>query len=109
MYDTHGNFAVQIMRPDRLSFASSDMQKSTDDELRSAYMGYLAYYGRYTVDQEENTVTHHVDGSLFPNWVGTSQKRFFSFSGDDQLILTTPPTDFGGEPVSGVVAWERET
>ena len=57
-------------------------------------------------NEEEGTVTHHLEGSLFPNWVGTDLKRFFEFSGN-QLKLSTLPMPMGGQQVTGVLLWER--
>ena len=106
MYDASGHFAGQIMRSDRPVFASGDQLKGTPKEIKSAFEGYIAYYGAYEINQEEGTVTHHVKGSLFPNWVGSAQKRFFEFSGN-RLTLSTPPFLFGGQQVTAVVTWER--
>ncbi len=69
VYDAHGNMAVQLTRPDRAPFVSGDVQgtrdvSATDEELRTAYTSYVAYFGRYEVDDEKKTVTHHVAGSL---------------------------------------------
>jgi len=75
-------------------------------EIKSAFEGFVGYYGAYEVDEEQGTVTHHLEGSSFPNWVGTDQRRFFEFSGS-RLTLSTPPIAFGGQDVTGVLIWER--
>ncbi len=106
MYDASGHMSVQIMRPDRPAFASGDHLKGTPEEIKSAFKGFVAYYGTYEVNEEEGTVTHHLEGSLFPNWVGTDLKRFFEFSGN-QLTLSTPPMPMGGQQLTGVLLWER--
>jgi len=106
MYDASGHMSVQIMRPDRPAFASGDHLKGTPEEIKSAFKGFVAYYGTYEINEEEGTVTHHLEGSLFPNWVGTELKRFFEFSGN-QLTLSTPPMPMGGQQVTGVLLWER--
>jgi len=106
MYDANGHMSVQIMRPDRPAFASGDQLDGTPMEIKSAFEGFVTYYGIYEVNQEEGTVTHHLEGSLFPNWVGSAQRRFFEFSGN-RLTLSTPPILFGGQQVTGVLIWER--
>jgi hypothetical protein len=98
--------AAQIMRPGRPPFASGDRQRGTDAEVRAAHDGYLAYWGTWDVDPARGTVTHHVRGSLFPNWVGQDQVRAFTLDGD-RLTLRTPPLRQGGREVVGVLAWER--
>ncbi len=51
--------------------------------------GYLAYAGSYTLDGM--TVTHHVEMSLFPNWIGTDQVRAIAILENGDLELSTPP------------------
>jgi len=106
MYDTDGNMAGQIMRPGRPEFVSKDHMKGTPSEIKSAFEGYIAYYGTYEVNEDENTVTHHVEGSLMPNMVGRAMRRFYEFS-DNRLVLTTPAITVGGQQVVGVLIWER--
>jgi len=43
-----------------------------------------------SLETQKGTVTHHVLGSKFPNWVGTDQVRLFKISGDT-LRITAPP------------------
>lgn len=106
MFGADGCFSAQIMRPDRPTFASGDNRKGTPVEIKAAYEGFFAYYGVYEVNQEERTVTLHVEGSLFPNWVGSAQQRFFEFSGN-RVTLSTLPILLGGQQVIGVLTWER--
>lgn len=106
MYDTTGHMCVEIMRGDRPKFSSNDIGGGTPEEKKSAYEGYIAYCGTYKVNEEEGTVTHHVELSLFPNWIGTDQKRFFELSGD-RLTLRTPPLLVAGDQVISRLVWER--
>jgi hypothetical protein len=106
MYDADGHMSVQLMRSDRPEFAADDQRRGTPAEIKSAFEGFISYYGLYEVNQEEGTVTHHIKGCLFPNWVGKSQKRFFKFSGN-RLILSTPPTLWDSQQVIGALIWER--
>ena len=106
MYDVNGHVSVQIMRSNRPQFASGDQLNGTPAEIRSAFEGFVAYYGAYAVDEEQGTVTHHLKGSVFPNWVGADHTRFYEFS-DSRLTLSTPPLLFGGQEVTGVLIWER--
>jgi len=106
MYDANGRMCVQIMRPDRPRFSSDDIWGGTSEEKKVAYEGYVAYCGTYEVNEEEGTVTHHVVLSLFPNWIGTAQRRFFELSGD-RLTLRTPPILVAGDRVTSRLTWER--
>src|SRR5258708_31590199 len=80
MYDRSGWMSQQLMRPDRRAFASGDQLRGTPDEIKAAFEGYLAYGGTYVVDEAHATVTQHITTCLFPNWVGTDQKRFYKLS-----------------------------
>jgi len=57
--------------------------------------GFNAYCGTSEVNEEKRTVTHHIEGCSFHNWVGKDQERFFKRFGD-QLTLSTPPMPLGG-------------
>ena len=107
IYDEHGHMSAQAMNPDRPIFVSGDIRKGTAEEIKAAFDGYTAYFGIYEVDEEEGTVTHRIRGSLFPNWVGQDQKRFFEFSGN-RLTLKTPPIPAAGRMVTAILVWERE-
>jgi hypothetical protein len=105
-YDATGFMSVQLMDPGRPQFASGDLTRGSDAELRAAIGGYVAYYGTYTVDPARGSVTHHVEGALFPNWVGGNQVRGFRLDGD-RLTITTPPIRVGGEDSTTVLVWAR--
>ena len=61
----------------------------------------MAYFGSYEVDDASQTVTHHVEASLVPSWVGTSLKRRFRWDGA-RLVLTRAVPGTTDELV-----WER--
>ena len=107
IYDRDRHMSVQIMRPDRSAFVSGDLREGTPEEIKAAFDGYVAYFGTYEVNEEESTVTHSIKGSLFPNWIGLNQKRFFEFSGNC-LTLKTQPMPAAGTTVYGILVWERD-
>lgn len=87
IYTPSGHMSVLLMRPDRPKFASEDPMSGSSEEIEAAYDGFDAYCGTYEVDEEKRKVTHHIEGSKFPNWVGTHQERSVEFTGD-RLIIT---------------------
>lgn len=105
-YDAKGNMSVHLMSRYRGSFAQKDQLKGTPDEIKAAFEGFIAYFGTYEIDEEEGSVVHHVEGSLFPNLVGGDQKRLFRFDGD-RLELTAPARPWGGVSMTGVLLWEQ--
>jgi hypothetical protein len=48
----------------------------------------------------------HVSQSLFPNWIGTDQVRFFRFSGE-RLIVAAPTQQVRGHLMDAMLVWER--
>jgi hypothetical protein len=107
MYDAAGNMSVQIMKRGRPLFALADWPSGTPQESKTAFDGYLAYFGRYDVNEAEGCVVHHMEGSLFPNWIGGDIKRFYTFSGN-RLVLAAPPTNVGGVMMRTLtLVWER--
>ena len=107
IYTESGRFSAQLMRTNRPRFASGDQMKGTTEEIEANYKGIISYYGSYKFDREAGLVIHHVEGSLFPNWEGQEQKRYFELSGN-RLKIRTPPTLWGGGgEVVGVIIWER--
>src|SRR5437763_5852386 len=81
MYDAGGNMSAHVMRNDRPLFAANDPERGTDAEVRAAFDGYASYFGTYTIDQAKQTVTHHIWGAWYPNWIGNDQLRHFKFGG----------------------------
>ena len=84
------------MKAHRPLFASGDQGVGTSEEMSAALGGYVAYCGTYSVDETARVVTHSLTMSLFPNWVGTEQRRHVVFNGD-QLTLNTPAMSFLGQ------------
>jgi hypothetical protein len=104
-YDALGRMSVQIMRPDRPKFQAASVAGGTPEEKIAALDGYTAYYGTFSVSETERVVIHHVEASLYPNWVGSDQRRFYEFSGD-QLILRAV-NGSGGPGTESRLVWER--
>jgi hypothetical protein len=105
IYEPDGRMAVQLMNPNRPRFASADPLVTSEAEVRAAFDGYTAYYGTYSVNPDEQTIVHHIEAALLPNWVGTDQQRHFEFDG--KYLTLKGPLLLGG--VQGVVSlvWER--
>jgi hypothetical protein len=106
IYDAGGNFSGQIVNQDRPPFESGNLLRGTPEEIKAAFEGYIAYYGTYEVDETAGRLTHHVQGSLFPNWIGLEQTRLYEIA-DGSLRMTTPP--FVGEraQLTLTLIWER--
>jgi|SRR6516164_5778458 hypothetical protein len=104
IYSSDGYMAGGIMQANRSNFASADARRGGLEEKGAAFDTYISYCGTYEVQGER--VIHHVEISLFPNWSGTDQERFFEFSGD-QLALRTPPMMIEGAERTAHLIWQR--
>ncbi len=109
MYDGNGHFAGQIMASERPAFVTGNLLKGSDDEVRAAFEGYVAYYGSYSVDEAGGLMVHDVEGSFFPNWVGDRQIRRYDFGEDGRLQLSTLPIKGSRADLTVVLLWERAT
>jgi hypothetical protein len=98
-YDATGHMAAQIM-PDRPRPKYAGSQPS-NDEAKSALVGYTAYFGTYSIDERARTVTHHRTGSINPGLVSTDAVRRYEFATGDRLLLTPV------ENPKSCLTWER--
>lgn len=87
VYTTNGYMSVLLMDRGRPRFVSDDPFGGTTKEVMEAYRGFDSYCGTYTVDADKGIVVHHLQGSKFPNWVGSEQVRQFRVS-DSTLTIT---------------------
>ena len=101
-YDENGNMAGQVMRPDRPHVGGGDAQAQ---QARSAYVGYIAYFGTYEVAADGRSVVHHVEGALNPAWVGGDQVRSLRFDGEHLVLSAEMRKDDG--VVTHVLTWQR--
>jgi hypothetical protein len=106
IYGPHRHMTVQIMASDRQRWRAQSEGSQRLSELAAAAEGYLAYAGTYEVDEAARTVTHHVELSLIPNWVGRPQRRAVDLRAD-HLILTAEPPQFEGEMATPRLTWRR--
>ena len=99
VYDDAGYMAVTIMPLGRKKNAGA---QQTDEEALAALAGYTGYFGTFTINDKEQYVTHHLEGSVNPG-MERDQKRFFEMSGN-RLTLKPPPGANGNQQR---LTWER--
>lgn len=83
-YTPDGRMSAHLMRP----------PEDPSDEPPQ----HLAYWGTFSLQAADGTVTHHVIGADRRNWIGSDQVRSFEFVGDDRLVLALG---------SNRLTWER--
>ena len=100
-YDASGRMSAQLMS----SANKADTAPQTDEARAAAYRRYLGYYGPFVVDEAKGFVTHIVEGSSNPSWVGSRQVRYYALSADNaQLTLMLKAAD--GRVTQSLV-WKR--
>jgi hypothetical protein len=111
IYDQSGHVAAQLSRRDRtLAILPEECQaaittKGTPDTAQTI-LGYDAYFGTYKVNENDGTVTHHLEAALFPGDIGKDIERHFTISGD-QLIITFNTTTREGVKVTRTLILQR--
>jgi hypothetical protein len=103
-YDRSGNFAAQFMKRDRSS-PISDAVASAPNNSR-AQGGYDAYFGTYTINEAEKSVTQRLVGALSKENVGLVVTRRMLVEGDT-LTIKIETTAAEGEAVVRTLIWSR--
>jgi hypothetical protein len=107
IYDSNGHMSMHLLTPDLTKCGTQDRRKCPDSAARSAFDNYLGYWGRFKVSAGGKSIMHIIEGASAPDWIGTSQERFFELSGD-RLTLTTPMQQIAGVESKTVLLWQRE-
>jgi hypothetical protein len=79
---------LQMMRQARAQ-AIGAPSNPADAKNPRVVLGYDAYFGRFAIDEAAGTITHHVEGSLFPEDLGKDFTRFFTLDGDTFTLSFT--------------------
>jgi hypothetical protein len=95
-YDASGHMMLQMMRQERAQ-AISVPSKPQDATNPRIVLGYDAYFGTFHVNQADATITHHVEGSLFPEDLGKDFQRAFRIEGDRFTLSFTSKSPEGFE------------
>jgi len=104
IYDQAGHFAAQFMKRDR-SAPSPDNPGPAPNNSR-AQGGYDAYFGTYTVDDDQGTVTQRLIGALSRENVGAVLTRAMAVRGDT-LHIELQTTAWDGTAITRTLRWTR--
>jgi len=107
VYSPDGTMITTIAPAGRPRLASTDpLHGGSDDERLRAAETFVAYSGTY--DYDGTDVTHTVEMSLYPNWVGTLQVRHVRLSDDGATLeLSTDPLTLAGRRSVQRLTWVR--
>ena len=105
VYDVSGVVMLTMMRLGRTQPISTPANPDDAGNAR-VILGYDAYFGTYSVDEGAGTVTHHVEGSLFPEDLGKDFTRSFTIAGDT-FTLSFASTSPAGASVTRTLVFRR--
>jgi hypothetical protein len=103
MYSDSGRMCAVLTDPKRARWQSDD--RPSDTELRASLEHFVAYCGRYDVNEAEGYVVHHVEIDSVPNSVGTDRKRFATLEG--KRLKLRPAEPAGENVLEYTLTWER--
>ncbi len=106
MYTADGYMSATLMKNNRPKLKALEMVEATIEEQTTAVQTYHSYCGKYKV--QGNKVIHHVEASLFPNWIGVNQYRFFEFTGN-RLLISSPSFELNNKQLSAYLIWEKNS
>jgi len=107
IFNPDGYMSVQITSNEPQDFESEDRMVASDEEFRHRLHTYIAFSGRYTVNNAEACVIYNIETSLFPNWMGKRQRRKLDFENDVLYQKTTEPIMSNGVRVHAYMTWQR--
>jgi Lipocalin-like domain len=93
-YDASGHMMLQMMRQQRAQAISVPPTPYGAASPRIV-LGYDAYFGTFSVNEADATITHHVEGSLFPEDLGKDFRRSFRIEGDTFTLSFTSKSPEG--------------
>jgi Lipocalin-like domain len=105
IFEANGRFSLQLMRADLPKYASNNRTQGTPAEYKITVEGSISYFGTYSVSGTDLML--HVEGSTFPNWTGTDQKRVNLAVTADELKYTNPTPSGGPAGAAIPLVWKR--
>jgi hypothetical protein len=96
VYDASGHMMLQMMRQARAQAISAPSNPQEAKNPR-VVLGYDAYFGTFALNETAGTITHHVEGSLFPEDLGKDFTRRFTLQGDTFTLSFTSKSPDGPE------------
>lgn len=105
IFSRDGHFALIQMRAELPRIAANSRDQGTPEENKAVVSGSIAYFGTYSVNESDKTLTLKLDGSTFANILAAGeQKRIITALTPEELRFTNPKTPSGA---TLEVGWKR--
>jgi hypothetical protein len=76
-------------------------------EYAAAGSSYVAYSGRFFVDETKKSLSHEMAVSFFPNWFGQRQVRLVEVNGERLQLRTEEPVRLHSVLKMVTLTWRR--
>jgi hypothetical protein len=107
VYTSDGHVSAQLYDP-RRPRAPQVEAATPSTGAQGRYSGLYTYFGTYSLDATAHTVSHHVEGAMAPDWIGSTLVRAYRFLGPDRLELRVITDASGRRRDNGsILVWER--
>ena len=106
IYTPDGYMSAQIQSSGRPDYDRPVASGGTTEQAAAAALGYLAYSGRYFVDEATGDIRHQATLSLVPNYLGQFHLRHSDLDGD-RMTLSSELTLPDGRTVYSSLLWAR--
>ena len=105
VFSHDGHFSLFQSRADIPKIAANDRAKATPEEAQKIVASSIAYYGTYSVDENNNAIVVTLAASTYANVAAIpNQKRTITLLTSDELKFDNPRTPNG---VTLRTAWKR--
>jgi Lipocalin-like domain len=81
MLESGGTFSLQMIGGDR----------AKTNDPRTPVGPMVAYFGTYSVNESDNTLTYHIERASWPNFEGQDQTRLVAIRGDEMSYQAQAP------------------
>jgi hypothetical protein len=107
LYTPDGYMSAQLQGRARPPFEEGDLLRGSPEEYVAAGSSYIAYSGRFFVDEVKRSLSHEMAVSFFPNWLGQRQVRLVEVDGERLQLSTDGPQRFNGTLKTATISWRR--
>jgi hypothetical protein len=104
IFDASGRFSLMLVNPDIPKFKIANRLEGTPEENKAVVHGTTAYFGTWSVDEPNKAIVLKMDGHIFPNFRGATQKRTVTRISADEWESSNAESGYGGTTVS---VWKR--
>ena len=106
IYTADGFVSAQLMRANRDLLQLDPWEPTTSAAALHMADDYIAYCGRYEINEDKTEVIHLPLVALLPNLIHEEQHRSFRFK-DQKLILVTMRKRRSGDVAESTLQWNR--